>query len=160
MWLCHLGENKRDKVNVGGLDPAFIRKNLYNMPNTMEHTFFMRYVLPGFIKRRIMKKVLLSDSAKASLTTFNEARNHFGLKPINNITDLVRGDITLLPDLPSMSGLPEKELSKGYYYTGPIFAQMDGEVPAEVKKVYSNSGTNIFCSLGSSGFPETLKKDL
>ena len=138
-------------------DPAFIRKNLYNMPNTMENTFFMRYVLPGFIKRRIMKKVLLSDSAKASLTTFNEARAFFGLRPIYNITDLVRGDITLLPDLPGMSGLPEKDLSPGYHYTGPIFAQMDGEVPEEVKQVFGRSGLNIFCSLGSSGFPETLK---
>lgn len=138
-------------------DPAFIHKNLYNMPNTMERSFFMRYVLPGFVKRRIMKKVLLSDSAKASLSTFNEARKYFGLKPIYNITDLVRGDITLLPDLPSMSGLPEKELSPGYYYTGPIFAKMEDEVPKEVKNVFSNPGLNVFCSLGSSGFPETLK---
>lgn len=138
-------------------DPAFIKRNLYNMPNTMETNFFLRYVLPGFLKRRIMKKVLLSNSAKASLITFNKAREHFGLKPINNITELVRGDITLLPDLPELSGLPEKELSPGYFYSGPIFAQMDGRVPAEVKKVFSNPGINIFCSLGSSGFPETLK---
>lgn len=138
-------------------DPAFIKKGLYNMPNTMENSFFLRYVLPGFVKRRIMKKVLLSDSAKASLTTFNEARAHFGLKPIYNITDLVRGDITLLPDLPEMSGLPEKELSPGYYYTGPIFAKMDGKLPEDVQKVFSKPGLNIFCSLGSSGFPESLK---
>lgn len=137
--------------------PAFIHKELYNMPNTMEKTFFMRYVLPGFIKRKIMKKVLLRDSAKASLTSFNEARTHFGQKPIYNITDLVRGDITLLPDLPILSRLPEEELTPGYYYTGPIFSMMDMPVPEEVNKVFSNPGINIFCSLGSSGFPEILK---
>ena len=30
-------------------------------------------------------------------------------------------------------------------------------IPEEVKQVYGNPGINIFCSLGSSGFPETLK---
>ncbi len=137
--------------------PAFINQELYNMPNTMEKTFFMRYVLPGFIKRKIMKKVLLRDSAKASLTSFNEARNHFGLKPVYNIVDLVRGDITLLPDMPVLSRLPEELLTPGYYYTGPIFSMMDMPVPEEVKKVFSRPGINVFCSLGSSGFPETLK---
>lgn len=138
--------------------PAFILKGMYNMPNTMENNFFLRYVLPGYIKRQIMKKVLMSDSAKGSLTTFNQARRHFGLKPIYNITDLVRGDITLLPDMESMSALPEKELTKGYYYTGPIFSKMNLSVPVEVKNVFGREGLNVFCSLGSSGYPETLKQ--
>jgi UDP:flavonoid glycosyltransferase YjiC (YdhE family) len=137
--------------------PAFIHKEMYNMPNTMERNFLMRHVLPGFIKRKIMKRILLQDSAKASLTTFNDAREHFGLKPIYNITDLVRGDITILPDLPVLSGLDEQELTPGYYYSGPIFSMMDMPVAEEIKKVYKRPGTNIFCSLGSSGFPETLK---
>jgi len=137
--------------------PAFIHQELYNMPNTMEKTFFMRYIFPGFIKRKIMKRVLLKDSAKTSLSSFNEARKHFGLNPIYNITDLVRGDITLLPDLPILSRLQEDLLTPGYYYTGPIFSMMDMPVPDEVSRVYSNPGINVFCSLGSSGFPETLK---
>lgn len=52
------------------------------MPNTMEKNFITRYVLPGFLKRKIMKRVLLSNSAKDTVISFNEARNHFGLKPI------------------------------------------------------------------------------
>ena len=138
--------------------PAFIEKGMYNMPNTMERNFFMRYLFPGFLKRRIMRKVLLSDSAKDSLVTFNEARKHFGQKPIYNIVELVRGDLTLLPDLPILSGLPEEELTDGYVYTGPIFAMMDGEIPQEVKQVFDRPGLNVFCSLGSSGYPETLKE--
>jgi UDP:flavonoid glycosyltransferase YjiC (YdhE family) len=137
--------------------PAFIHKEMYNMPNTMERNFFMRHVLPGFLKRKIMKRILLKDSAKASLTTFNEARNHFGQKPIYNITDLVRGDITILPDLPILSGLAEKDLTPGYYYSGPIFSMMDMPVAEEIVNVFNRPGLNIFCSLGSSGFPETLK---
>jgi UDP:flavonoid glycosyltransferase YjiC (YdhE family) len=137
--------------------PAFIHKEMYNMPNTMEQNFFIRHVVPGFIKRKIMKRILLKDSAKATVTTFNEARKHFGLKPIYNITELVKGDITLLPDLPVLSGLQEKDLTPGYYYTGPIFSMMEMPVPDEIRKVFGRPGLNIYCSLGSSGFPETLK---
>ena len=138
--------------------PAFIHNRMYNMPNTMERNFFMRYLVPGSVKRRIMKKVLLSDSAKASLTTFNEARAHFGLTPIYNIVELVRGDITLLPDLPELSGLSESDLTPGYRYTGPIFSRQTDPVPEEVRNVFDRPGINIYCSLGSSGFPEILKK--
>lgn len=137
--------------------PAFIEKEMYNMPNTMERNFLMQRVVPDFIKRKLMKKVLLGDSAKASLTTFNEARKHFGLKPIYNIVNLVKGDITLLPDLPILSGLKEEDLTDGYYYSAPIFSKMDMPIPEEVKKVFNRPGLNIFCSLGSSGYPETLK---
>jgi UDP:flavonoid glycosyltransferase YjiC (YdhE family) len=137
--------------------PAFIHKEMYNMPNTMEKNFFMQKVLPGFVKRKIMKKVLLGDSAKASLVTFNEARKHFGLTPIYNITDLVKGDLTILPDLPMLSGLKEKDLTEGYQYSAPIFSKMDLPIPSEVTKVFNRAGINIFCSLGSSGYPETLK---
>jgi len=137
--------------------PAFIEKEMYNMPNTMERNFLMQRVVPDFIKRKLMKKVLLGDSAKASLTTFNEARKHFGLKPIYNIVNLVKGDMTLLPDLPILSGLKEEDLTDGYYYSAPIFSKMDMPIPEEVKKVFNRPGLNIFCSLGSSGYPETLK---
>ena len=34
---------------------------------------------------------------------------------------------------------------------------MDLPVPEKVKKVFSQPGLNVFCSLGSSGYPETLK---
>lgn len=137
--------------------PAFIENEMYDMPNTMEKNFMIRHVVPGWVKRKIMKKVLLGDAAKDSVVNFNKARKKFGLKPIYNIVDLVRGDITLLPDLPELSGLPREKLSPGYHYTGPIFAQMDMPVPEEAIQVFNRPGLNIFCSLGSSGFPESLK---
>lgn len=137
--------------------PAFIENEMYNMPNTMEKSFFLRHVLPGWIKRKMMRKVLLGDVAKDSLKSFNGARKKFGLPPITNIVSLLKGDLTLLPDLPELSGLSEQKLTPGYHYSGPIFAQMNMEIPLEVRKVFSRKGVNIFCSLGSSGFPETLK---
>lgn len=136
--------------------PAFIENEMYDMPNTMERNFVTRYVIPGWVKRKIMKRVLLGDAARHSLSSFNEARKYFGLKPITNIVDLVRGDLTLLPDLPELSGLPAEKLSPGYRYSAPIFAMPDVPVPEEVRRVFSRPGTNVFCSMGSSGYPESL----
>jgi len=138
--------------------PSFIENEMYNMPNTMEKNVFTRHLLPSSIKRKMMKRILLGDSAKDSLVSFNEARKHFGLEPIYNIIKLFKGDITLLPDLEELSGLRKNDLTEGYFYTGPIFAKPEMEVQNEIKKVFSRPGTNIYVSLGSSGFPEVLKK--
>jgi len=137
--------------------PAFIENEMYDMPNTMEHNLFTRYILPDWIKRKIMRRVLLGDAARSSMVSFNEARQHFGLKPIYNIVDLVRGDLTLLPDLPELSGLPAHKLTPGYRYTGPIFAMPQIPVPDEVRRVFARPGINVFCSMGSSGFSESLR---
>jgi len=138
--------------------PSFITSGMYEMPNTMEKNFVTRYLLPDRLKRKIMAKVLLGNSAKQTLTSFNEARKYFGLPPIYNIVSLFKGDLTLLPDLPELSGLAREKLTVGYYYTGPIFAMLDMPCPKEADQVFSQPGTNVFCSLGSSGFPETLKQ--
>jgi len=73
------------------------------------------------------------------------------------IVEQEKSDITMLPDLPQLSGLPENKLAEGYLYSAPIFALFDADIPAEMKSIFSNKGLNAFCSLGSSGFPETLK---
>ena len=101
--------------------------------------------------------VHLGDAARHSLRSFNDARKHFGLSPITNIVDLVRGDLTLLPDLPELSGLPAEKLSPGYRYSAPIFAMPNIPVQDEVRRVFSRPGINVFCSMGSSGYPESLR---
>lgn len=137
--------------------PAFIENEMYDMPNTMERNFITRYVIPSWLKRKIMKRVLLGDAARHSLSSFNEARKYFGLSPITNIVDLVRGDLTILPDLPELSGLPASKLSPGYRYSAPIFAMPTIPVPDDVHRVFSRKGIKVFCSMGSSGFPESLR---
>lgn len=138
--------------------PAFIESELYNMPNIMEKNFITRHVVPGWAKRKLMKKVLLGNSAKKSVVSFNEARKKFGLAPIYNIVQLVKGDLTLLPDLPELSLLPKEKLTDGYVYTGPIFAHLDEPMPFKVYEIFNRKGLNVFCSFGSSGFSETLKE--
>ncbi len=139
------------------LCPAFYHKGLATFPNTMESNFFLRHLLPGFIKTKLFNAIMLKDVLKKTMVTFNKVRKHYGLGPIYNYTDFVKSDMTLLPDLPELSGLAAKDLPPNYYYTGPLFARMDVPMPMEVLEVFGRPGLKIFCSLGSSGSPEMLR---
>ncbi len=139
------------------LCPAFYKKNLATFPNTMETNYFIRHLIPQFLKRRFFNAVMLKDVLKKTVVNFNKVRTYYGLPPIYNSTDFVKSDLVLLPDLPQLSGLPEKDLPAPYKYTGPIFAKMGLPLDEKIKKVYDRKGTNIFVSLGSSGSPEILK---
>jgi UDP:flavonoid glycosyltransferase YjiC (YdhE family) len=141
------------------LCPAFFEQGLASFPNAMETNFVVRRLLPDKLKRIIFNRVMLGDVAKKSATIFNRVRTRYGLPPIANYTQLVRGDLTLLPDLPELSGLPAELLPAGYRYSGPVFARMDElPLPESVRHVLARPGTKIYCAMGSSGTPELLKR--
>jgi UDP:flavonoid glycosyltransferase YjiC (YdhE family) len=141
------------------LCPAFFEQGLASFPNAMETNFVLRRLLPEKLKRIIINRVMLGDVAKKSATVFNRVRARYGLPPIANYTQLVRGDLTLLPDLPELSGLRADLLPAGYRYSGPVFARMDElPLPAPVARVLARPGTKIYCAMGSSGTPELLKQ--
>lgn len=141
------------------LCPAFFEKGMASFPNAMETNFVLRRLLPAKLKRVIINRVMLGDVAKKSTVVFNEVRAHYGLPPIYNYTALVRGELTLLPDLPELSGLAAEDLPLGYAYCGPVFARMEQlPMPPEVTRVFSRPGPKIYCAMGSSGTVELLKQ--
>lgn len=139
------------------LCPTYFQKNMASFPNAMETNFLTRHVLPNWFKNKLINSIMLGDSAKRSAVIFNQVRAHYGLPPICNYPSLVRGDLTLLPDLPQLSGLSEKDLPDGYHYTGPLFSFLDLSIPEGVRRVFRRDGLKIFCSMGSSGSPALLK---
>jgi UDP:flavonoid glycosyltransferase YjiC (YdhE family) len=141
------------------LCPAFYRKGLASFPNAMETNPFIRYLVPSWVKRRLINRVMLGQTSRKTAVTYNEVRRRYGLEPVYNHTDLVRGDLTLLPDLPELSGLDEADLPEGYAYTGPVFALLDMPVPEEVYEVFGRRGRkNLFVAMGSSGGEDLLKR--
>ncbi len=140
------------------LCPAFYKLGLATFPNTLENNFFIRHIVPGSIKRRYFNSVMQKDVMKKTVIVYNKVRKHYGLDPVYNPIDFVKSDLILLPDLPELSGLPASKLPKNYHYTGPIFAMMKSHLPREVHNIYSQMGTNVFFSLGSSGTPEMFKE--
>lgn len=140
------------------LCPAFFKKGLASFPNAMETNPLVRYLVPSSLKKKLINKIMLGDVAKKSGVIYNEVRKHYGLSPVYNFPDLVKGDLTLLPDLPELSGLKREDLPKGYVYTGPVFAMLPLPVPEDVTRVFSRPGLKIYLAMGSSGSPELLKK--
>jgi UDP:flavonoid glycosyltransferase YjiC (YdhE family) len=141
------------------LCPAFFEQGLASFPNAMETNFVVRHLLPEALKRVIINRVMLGDVAKKSAEVFNRVRARYRLPPIYNYTQLVRGDLTLLPDLPELSGLRAELLPEGYEYCGPVFAHMDGvDITGEVERVLARPGPKIYCAMGSSGTPALFKR--
>ena len=138
--------------------PAFFEKGLASFPNAMETNPLIRYLVPSRLKKKLINKIMSGDSAKKSGVICNEVRRQYGLAPVYNYTALVKGDLTLLPDLPELSGLPADDLPKGYAYTGPVFATLSLPVPESVTRVFARPGLKIYLAMGSSGTPELLKK--
>jgi UDP:flavonoid glycosyltransferase YjiC (YdhE family) len=139
------------------LCPAFFERGMASFPDAMNRRAWLRWLVPAGFKRALINRIMLGDSARASATIFNRVRARHGLAPIFNYTALVRGDLTLLPDLPELSGLPAEALPPGYRYCGPIFARLDLPVPDAVTQVFANPGLKVFCAMGSSGSAELLK---
>jgi UDP:flavonoid glycosyltransferase YjiC (YdhE family) len=139
------------------LCPAFFQQGLASFPDAMD-TLWLRRLVPRWVKRKLINRIMLGNVAKKSATIFNRVRERYGLGPILNFTSLVRGDLTLLPDLPEMSGLASEHLPPGYSYTGPLFAHLELPIPEAAKRVFDRPGPRVYCAMGSSGTPELLQR--
>lgn len=139
------------------LCPAFFHKNLASFPDAMD-TKLLRWLVPRSVKKLLINRIMLGKVARKSALVFNRVRTRYGLEPIYNFTSLVRGDLTLLPDLPELSGLAREDLPPGYSYSGPLYARLELPLPAQVRRIFARPGLNVYCSMGSSGTPELLTK--
>ena len=113
--------------------------------------------LPRKFKDRLFNKFMLRLSI--GIRAFNRVAEHYGLPPLKSyFRDIFSGDLTLLADLPELTGLPETVFPPNFHYIGPLFAHLPLSVPEEVKHVFNRDGTNIYLSMGSSAQPSLLKK--
>jgi UDP:flavonoid glycosyltransferase YjiC (YdhE family) len=138
------------------LCPAFFQRRMASFPDAMNRNLLVRHLVPERLKRALINRIMLGEVAKKSAVIFNRVRARYGLGPIHNYTSLVRGDLTLLPDTPELSGLPADALPPGYAFSGPLFARRDEPIPEEVERVLHRPGPKIYCAMGSSGAPEVL----
>lgn len=139
------------------LCPAFFRAGLAEFPDAMD-SVLLRHLVPRWLKRKLINRIMLGDVAKRSAAVFNQVRKRYGLSPLFNLTSLVRGDLTLLPDLPELSGLAADALPPGYAYSEPLFARMALPVTDAVRRVFSRPGLKLYCAMGSSVPSELLRR--
>ncbi len=133
------------------LCPAFFERRMASFPDAMNRNRWVRHLVAEAIKRELINRIMLGRVAKRSAVVYNRVRARYGLGPIYNYPSLVRGDLTLLPDLPALSGLPAEALPAGYVYSGPLFARREEPIPENVRRVLARAGRKIYAAMGSSG---------
>lgn len=87
----------------------------------------------------------------------NRVGRQFGVAPFDRLVDLLAGDYTLVTGIPELTSLPN--LPERWHYVGPIFARLDGEVPAEIMAL-TEQRPLIYFAMGSSANQKTLLRAL
>ena len=85
---------------------------------------------------------------------FQRVARQYGLPPIRRLVDIYEGDYTLVTDIPELTRVPS--LPDRWQYVGPIFAHLEGEIPAEVQAMADHKPL-IYCAMGSSANRDILQ---
>jgi UDP:flavonoid glycosyltransferase YjiC (YdhE family) len=86
---------------------------------------------------------------------FNIVMEKHGLPPFESVVRMWEGDYTLVTDIPKLTGVDS--LPENWHYVGPIFAHLDGNIPAEVSAM-QHKRPLIYCAMGSSGNRDVVKQ--
>jgi UDP:flavonoid glycosyltransferase YjiC (YdhE family) len=93
------------------------------------------------------------------LGNVRKAARDFGLPKPSTFLQLWEGDVNIVAEARELSLL--KELPKGWYFSGPLFAHLRNPIPPEVEQLLSEKGkTKIYFAMGSSANREILLKTL
>lgn len=133
---------------------------------------FFKNAFTQFLPPRFIDKLatFIFTRTKTYLRNFNEVSKHLGIPSLKSLFDLLLGDHTLITDVPEILGISEEEVlawkpkNQNLYrpgirlaYSGPIFAQLFGEVPSDVINFLNTRKPIIYVAM-NSGHKEDLKK--
>jgi UDP:flavonoid glycosyltransferase YjiC (YdhE family) len=117
--------------------------------------------LPGWLKRKIANTGPLRMKGPSAF--LNEIAAQLGVEPVPSIAALMMGDLTLLTEAPEVLGLSEEQVRawtprqpSAYRHnpkvvvTGPLFAQLDIEVPGDVASFMDGSEPTVYVVLNST----------
>jgi len=89
------------------------------------------------------------------IRVFNKLHKELGLRRLNNIHNVIEGDINLLADLPDYA--PTDHLPQDHIYIGPIVWEPTVAFPERLKSLDPNRPT-IYFTMGSTGFPKFFER--
>jgi UDP:flavonoid glycosyltransferase YjiC (YdhE family) len=117
--------------------------------------------LPGWLKRRIANTGPLRMKGPSAF--LNEIAAQIRVEPVPSIAALMMGDLTLLTEAPDVLGLSEEQVhawvprqpsafrrNPKVVITGPLFAQLDIEVPNDVARFMDGSEPTVYVVLNST----------
>lgn len=102
---------------------------------------------------------------------FNRVAAELGVPPVPSLAALVLGDLTLVPEVPEVLGIPAADLESwdpagrpGYRpgtrlrYVGPIFARLHTPLPARVAEFLESGGPPLVYVAINSSPPELVRR--
>ncbi len=100
---------------------------------------------------------------RAPVRELNLVARELGVEGVPSLAALMLGDLTLVTDVPEVLGVPRAELeawrprtglfyrrSTRLRYVGPLFAELDLPIPAEVEDFLADPSPKVYVSLSSS----------
>lgn len=134
---------------------TWFRRGFGTYPDSHENMLTRR--IPRKFKDRFFNWLMLR--ARYGLGAFNNVGGRYGLRPFRRaVGDLFSGDLTLLTDVPELTGIPESDFPAGCFYIGPLFARLPIPVPEDVRHVFSKPGLNVYLAMGSSAPPSIFRR--
>lgn len=83
----------------------------------------------------------------------------YGITPPKTLFDVWEGDVNILTDVKELSLI--KNLPEHWYFSGPIYAKLNREIPSEIVKTINNAKNPlVYFAMGSSANKKTLNKAL
>jgi UDP:flavonoid glycosyltransferase YjiC (YdhE family) len=163
---------------------ALLSTRLAGIPLVTEHAgsyvppVFERGLLPAPSRAQIPLTSWLPESARRWLANkgptrvkgycagFNRVAAELGVEPIPSLAALLLGDLTLVTDVPEVTGVPAEDLerwtprepkayrrSPALRYVGPLFARFDLPIPEHVERLLGSSGPKVYVALTSAPAP-------
>jgi len=132
------------------LTRPFLEAGLSTFPDEFDYSFlrlfparFLNYLTNQWLK-----------TTKLWIRPFQRVARQYGIPPIQRLVEIYEGDFNLVTDIPDLTGV--NTLPQNWQYVGPIFAHLEGEIPAELLDL-SHERPVIYCAMGSSANQDILK---
>jgi UDP:flavonoid glycosyltransferase YjiC (YdhE family) len=98
---------------------------------------------------------------------FNRVADSLGVERVPSLAALLLGDLSLIPEVPEVLGIPAADLAawrpgKGYRPSsrlaavGPLFAHLNAPLPDQVQKFLTRPGTTVYVAMTSTP-PELVR---
>lgn len=153
-------------THLGSFVPPIFEKGMFACKEYFDNVFTK--LLPDKIINKLLAAFFVRLPAQKRV--FNSVADELNIERIHSLLELMMGDLTLITDVPEILGIPDSEIeawkpsNTKYFrpslrlkYAGPIFAQMFGQVPDNVRSFLQTDKPKIYVAM-ASGKKDNMQK--
>lgn len=150
--------------HAGSWVPPVFERGLLPTPSSLPG---VPRVLPGPAARWVTARAL--PRLRFYCAGFNRVADQLGVERVPSMPALTLGDLTLVPEVPEVVGIPAGDLTawlprhRGYRpstrlrYTGPLYARLNLPIPPRVQRFLDAPGPVVYVALTSTP-PELVRR--